>query len=808
MNSVLNYKDIDTLIFDFGSVIIQPMDLLSSLKSSKIPDEYIYEINSKWRDIESTSEHYDIKKFINIIGHSLSQEASVYVPDVLNIILEKNIPFDFSEKLIKDLKNKGYKVYYLSNWAKWNVDLLRDNGNFDICKLFDGGIFSGDVDYRKPSYEIYKLLIDRYNINPLKSIFFDDRLDNIIGAKYLNINGILFSTKNPHYTVSCIYDYFIYKNMNSSIKLFHDELKHQLESTDDGVYIIKPSMDKEELDKSYQLYNSQNSDQKQKADTRSLSLYGMNNYDHYHILLSKIKHGTKDDELNGLEYDPHDEILVKEEYDIYNLPKDFNCESIKELDEKIEAAREFNIHTIGRVIIFPTQDLNELESLYMKYMALDLDNRTSSDNKSQEIFGKSNRDTYSFIKDNIIKPKQNDIEDTHTVEDEELEKDNNSVISNDLPLLTPDELKNIDEDYSCFNIEDANIIKEWRESYINMNSDNYKYLNLARLDILRKSIYENNIDGIIQCGWIPGIEFNLNNRSKTSNIVKQKITTCITEAKSFPIQFDKDGNLIIKNIKKINYEQEYSNSHRLLIEYDKTKSYEPMKFELAKMQFFITLLEKKIYNKDKKKVEDELKVRARFLNDFKKYLNIIISNEKTFNFAQYYEQSPFNDALIQIDKSTLKYGWKALKYIIKENNIALKNIDIIISDNLPIEETAIITSENIRNLKIYIRNALEASRGSTVNFEQHGPSFKVLQGSKILADVVVPTKLPVNPSDIVIKGVIPSYALSFVIDFAIKNSGNIRALWDTSRDSKNYEKIIKRIIRNNPDCKIRINKNK
>lgn len=139
----------------------------------------------------------------------------------------------------------------------------------------------------------------------------------------------------------------------------------------------------------------------------------------------------------------------------------------------------------------------------------------------------------------------------------------------------------------------------------------------------------------------------------------------INEAKSFPIQFDSDGNLILKNIRKIDFEQEYADSHRLLKEYEKTESYEPMKFELAKMQFFITLLEKKIYKQGKDKSVAEIKVRARFLNDFKKYLKIVNTNDPDFNFAEYYQKSPFNDALIQIDKDTLKYGFEALKYIIK-----------------------------------------------------------------------------------------------------------------------------------------------
>ena len=140
-----------------------------------------------------------------------------------------------------------------------------------------------------------------------------------------------------------------------------NDLKAELESNTDGFFMIKPSKDKEKLDDDFQKFNAQNDDQKRKSDIRSFALYGMNNYDHYYTLLSKIKKGTKDDEIDGLEYNPHDGI-VKEEYDIHDLPKEFGCNDSKELDEKINSAIEFNIHTTGRAIVYPTKDKNELES--------------------------------------------------------------------------------------------------------------------------------------------------------------------------------------------------------------------------------------------------------------------------------------------------------------------------------------------------------------------------------------------------------------------------------------------------------------
>ena len=618
---------------------------------------------------------------------------------------------DFNDSILIDDPREGIKKvnkkYYKDNFET-KVQFLypKDESYYNLLKAYkenDPCIYEG----------IYANLSSFDVILTEDQIYFDDKFKLV---DQLPLQEMQNKIKEVNDAILCIgestlirYDKLDFKtDTDMNIDSFYNELKTELES-DGSFFMIKPSKDKEDLDRQFQKFNAQNGDQKHKADTRSFALYGMNNYDHYHILLSKIKKGTEDDELNGLEYDPHDEKIVKEDYDMHDLPKDFNCNNSKELDEKIDQAREFNQHTLGRVIIFPTQDANELESLFMKYMALSLDDRTSSDNKAKELFGKSNREIYKFIEDNIIHPKQDDIEDTHTLK-KEVKTD--SIFSNDTPLLTPEELSRLDEDYSYFSKEDGNVIKQWRDHYISLNEDGYRDLNIKRLNILRKAIYENNEDMIIQCGWIPNIEFNSENRVKASKFVKERIlnerkiikpkkcTKCgstnigvylkgepifkckdcgeylgtvpfpvkesyLNEARSFPIQFDKDGNLIIKNIRKINFEQEYTNSHRLLMEYDKTKAYEPMKFELAKMQFFITLLEKKIYKQGKDKSKKELVVRARFLNDFKKYLKVITNNENTFNFGQYYEQSPFNDALIKIDNSTLKYGWKALKYMIK-----------------------------------------------------------------------------------------------------------------------------------------------
>ena len=145
-----------------------------------------------------------------------------------------------------------------------------------------------------------------------------------------------------------------------------------------------------------------------------------------------------------------------------------------------------------------------------------------------------------------------------------------------------------------------------------------------------------------------------------------QIEVCnIQEAKSFPIQFDDDGNLFIKSINKLDFEAEYAKSHKLLMTYDKSNDIDGMKYELSRLWFMNNILEKRLHSsKFKSKKEEYNKARAKILNDFNKYLDIVAKKEKSFNFAEYYENSPFSDASYKINRSTLKYSGELLKSII------------------------------------------------------------------------------------------------------------------------------------------------
>lgn len=139
----------------------------------------------------------------------------------------------------------------------------------------------------------------------------------------------------------------------------------------------------------------------------------------------------------------------------------------------------------------------------------------------------------------------------------------------------------------------------------------------------------------------------------------------IFEAKEFPVDFEEDGSLIIKNYKKLDFEAEYSKSHKLLMIYSKTENIEGIKYELSKLWFMNVVLEKRIYsNPPEDKLKEYTKVRARILNDFNKYLKYVLEKEPDFNFTEYYNNSPFSDVSIKIPGSLISGLIQLLKQIL------------------------------------------------------------------------------------------------------------------------------------------------
>ncbi len=100
---------------------------------------------------------------------------------------------DYAIPWIVSLKEKGYRTLYLSNFSrKARVECAQA---LDFLPYLDGGILSYQEKVIKPMPEIYKLLIERYQLVPEECVFLDDTLVNLEAAGKFGIHTIQFKNQ-------------------------------------------------------------------------------------------------------------------------------------------------------------------------------------------------------------------------------------------------------------------------------------------------------------------------------------------------------------------------------------------------------------------------------------------------------------------------------------------------------------------------------------------------------------------------------------------------------------------------------------
>ena len=97
---------------------------------------------------------------------------------------------DYALPWVQELKSRGFCVFALSNWPKHIYDQRKDK--LDFLDLMDGYILSYQEHVIKPDPAAFRLLLERYRIEPEKAVFIDDTLKNIEAAERLGIHGIHF----------------------------------------------------------------------------------------------------------------------------------------------------------------------------------------------------------------------------------------------------------------------------------------------------------------------------------------------------------------------------------------------------------------------------------------------------------------------------------------------------------------------------------------------------------------------------------------------------------------------------------------
>lgn len=94
--------------------------------------------------------------------------------------------------LLKPLKT-NYRLFGLTNWSSETFPQVYNRYSF--FKEFDGIVVSGKERVIKPNSEIYKILMERYNVIPEQSVFIDDNNENIESAKGIGFLTVFYDKR-------------------------------------------------------------------------------------------------------------------------------------------------------------------------------------------------------------------------------------------------------------------------------------------------------------------------------------------------------------------------------------------------------------------------------------------------------------------------------------------------------------------------------------------------------------------------------------------------------------------------------------
>ncbi|MBQ7532294.1 MAG: HAD family phosphatase [Bacteroidales bacterium] len=184
---------IKNIIFDFGGVLVDwnPHYLFDKYFNDIKESNYFIEnvCNSEWNaEMDGGKPFEQAVRERSAMFPQYAEPLKLYQTNWMDTMGEE-IPGMYD--LIKSLKENGFPVIYgLTNWSAETFPTVQKK--YRIFSLIDNIVVSGEVKQLKPNPEIFYTLLNKYNLKAEESLFIDDNLKNVEGAKAVGINALRF----------------------------------------------------------------------------------------------------------------------------------------------------------------------------------------------------------------------------------------------------------------------------------------------------------------------------------------------------------------------------------------------------------------------------------------------------------------------------------------------------------------------------------------------------------------------------------------------------------------------------------------
>ena len=101
-------------------------------------------------------------------------------------------PIDGMVEILAELRERGTPLYGLTNFSAETYPSTFER--FDFLRWFEGVLVSGEVGVIKPDPRIYRLLLERFALDPQRTVYIDDVEANVAAARPFGIHAIHFTS--------------------------------------------------------------------------------------------------------------------------------------------------------------------------------------------------------------------------------------------------------------------------------------------------------------------------------------------------------------------------------------------------------------------------------------------------------------------------------------------------------------------------------------------------------------------------------------------------------------------------------------
>lgn len=185
-----NVVEIDTVVFDLTNVIYE-LDgeafVLDLIEKHKINEDNIEELIKILDEYILNNQFYEQEDFDNFNSNFEELTGGIKFDN------EKLLSFyKFDQEMINSLnrlKKKGLRILYCTNTSENIFNSYKQTTPF---KLFEGGISSHEYETQKPDLNFYYELINQYNLEPEKTVLFDNNNENIEACLRAGLWGVAY----------------------------------------------------------------------------------------------------------------------------------------------------------------------------------------------------------------------------------------------------------------------------------------------------------------------------------------------------------------------------------------------------------------------------------------------------------------------------------------------------------------------------------------------------------------------------------------------------------------------------------------